>query len=136
MPLSITTYLGDLRTSSFYSISGKELITDAPVESGGKGESFTPTDLLVTALANCMLTNMGILATRMKINIEGTTCSITKIMAVNPRRIGEIHALLTFPVKLSVKEKSMLENATKTCPIFYSLHADIKVQLEMEYPVH
>jgi putative redox protein len=130
---SIITYLGDLRTESTHKQSGEKIITDAPVDNKGKGEAFSPTDLLATSLGNCMLTIMGIAARERDINIEGTTCAITKIMAVDPRRVSEIHAELNFPFSCTDKEKAILEHAAKTCPVFYSLHPDILKLITFKY---
>ena len=125
-----TTYLGDLRTEAIHVQSGEELITDAPVDNQGKGEYFSPTDLVATALASCMLTIMGIIARRYDFNIDGTKVKSTKIMADSPRRIGEIIVELDFPEKAySDKEKSLIQQAAKICPVAMSLHPDIKQTL-------
>src|SRR6201999_104810 len=94
-----TTYLGGLRTEATHLQSGTKIITDAPVDNHGRGEAFSPTDLLATSLGNCMLTVMGIAAQTHGINMDGTTCSITKIMAADPRRVAEIQAIVNFPKK-------------------------------------
>lgn len=85
-----TKYLGELRTEATHVSSGNILVTDAPVDNKGRGEFFSPTDLVATALASCMLTIMGIASDQYEFSIEGVSCRITKIMADNPRRIGEI----------------------------------------------
>lgn len=131
---STITYLGDLRTESTHIQSGEKIITDAPIDNKGKGEAFSPTDLLATSLGNCMLTILGIAARERNINIEGTTCAITKIMAANPRRVSEIHAEISFPCSCTDKEKAILEHAAKTCPVFYSLHPDILKLITFTYP--
>ncbi|MFC6858818.1 OsmC family protein [Zunongwangia atlantica] len=120
------TYLGSLRTEAEHLQSGTKIITDAPVDNHGKGESFSPTDTVATALATCMLTIMGIKAEAMEISIEGTTAEVTKTMAAEPRRISKIEVVLTLPKKFDEKEMKILENAAKTCPVFYSLHPDIE----------
>lgn len=120
------TYLGSLRTEAEHLQSGTKIITDAPVDNHGKGESFSPTDTVATALATCMLTIMGIKAQAMEISIEGTTAEVTKTMAAEPRRISKIEVVLTLPKKFDEKEMKILENAAKTCPVFYSLHPDIE----------
>jgi putative redox protein len=127
------TYIGDLRTEATHLQSGEKIITDAPVDNKGKGEAFSPTDLLATSLGNCMLTIMGIAARERDINLEGTTCSITKVMAQNPRRVGEIHAEISFNCLLDDQQKKILEHAAKTCPVFYSLHPDIKKEIKFKY---
>ena len=83
-----STYLGDLRTEATHLQSGTKIITDAPTDNQGKGEAFSPTDLLAESLASCMLTTMAILGGKQGINIDGTTCEVTKIMAANPRRVA------------------------------------------------
>jgi len=125
-----TTYLGELRTRATHVQSGEELLTDAPIDNQGKGEYFSPTDLVATALASCMLTIMGIIATRHNINIEGTKVKSTKIMTDSPRRIGEIILEFDFPgTPYSEKEKTLLEQSAKTCPVAMSLHPDIKQKI-------
>ena len=127
MPTSFTRYLGELRTEATHIQSGKTVITDAPVDNQGKGEAFSPTDLLATALSSCMFTIMGIAARTHQINIEGATCSTTKIMATEPRRVMEVIIEFNFPpLNLSSKEKELLENAAKHCPVAKSLHTDLK----------
>lgn len=133
MATSTVTYLGDLRTEATHLRSGEKIITDPPVDNQGKGEAFSPTDLLATSLGNCMLTIMGIAARERNWNIEGTTCTITKIMAAEPRRVSEIHAEVSFPYSFSDKEKTVLEHAAKTCPVFYSLHPDIRKIITFKY---
>jgi len=133
MATSTIKYLGDLRTEATHIQSGDKIITDAPLDNNGKGEAFSPTDLLATSLASCMLTIMGIAARGRTINIDGTTCEITKVMAAEPRRVSEIHAALNFVNPYTDKEKAVLENAAKTCPVFYSLHPDIKKVITFNY---
>ncbi|MBC8053846.1 MAG: OsmC family protein [Sphingobacteriaceae bacterium] len=133
MATSTVTYLGDLRTEAIHLQSGEKIITDPPVDNKGKGEAFSPTDLLATSLGSCMLTIMGIAASERNIDIAGTTCSITKIMAAAPRRVSEIHAEVILPSSLSEKERAILEHAAKTCPVFYSLHPDIEKIMTFKY---
>jgi putative redox protein len=134
MATSKITYTGDLRTSSIHLKSGNEIITDAPVDNQGKGEAFSPTDLLATSLGNCMLTIVGITARAHHFNIDGTTAEITKIMAENPRRVVEIIVNLQFPSNnYTEKEKAIIEHAAKTCPVSYSLHPDIKQNITFNY---
>lgn len=128
MSTSKVIYNGGLRTTSTHLQSGIEIITDAPIDNQGKGEAFSPTDLLATSLANCMLTIMGIAARTHEIDMDGTTAEVTKVMATEPRRVSEIHVNFTFPKKAdySDKQKKILEHAALTCPVHYSLHPDIK----------
>lgn len=121
-----TVYQGTLRTQAKHVQSGTEILTDAPVDNQGKGEAFSPTDLLAASLGSCMLTIMGITAREHQINIENTTCEITKVMVANPRRVGEIDVKLNFPEKYSDKQQKILERAALTCPVYLSLHPDVK----------
>lgn len=129
MATSRVTYLGDLRTSSEHLLSGATIITDAPIDNHGKGEAFSPTDMVANSLATCMLTVMGIKATEMKVDFSGSTAEITKIMAADPRRIAEIH--ITFEMNLVADEKTrtILERTAMTCPVHFSLHPEIKKEI-------
>lgn len=124
---STVIYSGNLRTNATHFKSGTQIETDAPLDNKGKGEKFSPTDLVATALASCMLTIMGIKARDHNINIEGTACEIQKIMESNPRRIGEIKIDMTLHGQdsYSDKEKAILENAALTCPVFKSLNDNL-----------
>jgi len=106
--------------------SGTQIETDAPVDNKGKGERFSPTDLVATALASCMCTLMGIAANTHDISIDGIVCEVEKIMAANPRRIAEIKVTVKMPNtnSYSDKEKLILERAAITCPVYMSLHPD------------
>ncbi|MDR3696282.1 OsmC family protein [Mucilaginibacter sp.] len=121
-----TTYLGDLRTEATHLQSGTKIITDAPLDNQGKGEAFSPTDLLAAALGSCMLTIMGIKARASNIDIVGTTMSITKIMAADPRRVSEIVINFKFPKAYTEKEQLLLERSALTCPVIFSLNEDLK----------
>lgn len=134
MATSKITYNGGLRTSSVHERSGNVIITDAPVDNKGKGEAFSPTDLLATSLGNCMMTIMGIAAGEHGFNIDGATCEITKVMGENPRRVVEIIAVLQFPANgYSDKDKTIIERAAYTCPVFYSLHPDLKKTISFNF---
>ncbi|WP_068837957.1 OsmC family protein [Pontibacter akesuensis] len=128
-------YNGGLRTTAQHLASGNSIITDAPVDNNGKGEAFSPTDLVSAALGSCMMTIMGIVANRSDIDIEGMEVEITKIMAADPRRIGEVVVDFTMPAgkSYSDKEKAMLENAARTCPVALSLHPDTKQTVNFRY---
>ena len=130
-----TTYLGDLRTEATHLQSGTKIITDAPIDNQGKGEAFSPTDLLAASLGSCMLTIMGIKARASNIDIDGTTISITKIMAADPRRVGEIVINFKFPKEYTEKEQLLLERAALTCPVYYSLHEDLKKTVDFGWKV-
>lgn len=127
-------YLGDLRTEATHLASNNKIITDAPIDNHGKGEAFSPTDLLCSSLASCMLTIMGITANTHNINIKNTEIKATKIMANDPRRVIEIIIEMNFPTNsYSEKEKQMLMNAAKTCPVAKSLHPDIKQTISFNF---
>lgn len=134
MKTSEVIYQGDIRTEAVHLLSQKILVTDGPLDNFGKGEAFSPTDLLATSLACCMLSIMGIVSKRDGIEIEGTKASVTKIMEANPRRVGEIVVEIQFPPKLyTAKEKQLLENAALTCPVAKSLHPDLKQTVHFFY---
>jgi uncharacterized OsmC-like protein len=134
MKTSKITYKGNLRTEATHNRSGQTIITDAPLDNNGKGEAFSPTDLLATSLGNCMLTIMGIVAGRNGLDIDNTTIDVTKIMAENPRRVAEIVIEFNMPKNTySEKDKTLLENAAKTCPVAKSLHPDIKQTIIFNY---
>ena len=121
------TYTGSLHTTAVHTLSDTTIATDAPRDNNGLGEAFSPTDLVATALGSCMLTLMGIKAKQMNIAIDGTTVEINKIMNTDPRRIGEIQVTLHFPTNgYTDKDKKILENSAMTCPVFLSLHPDVK----------
>ncbi|WP_428225767.1 OsmC family protein [Flavobacterium sp.] len=126
MATSKVTYLGDLRTSSIHINSGSEIISDAPLDNNGKGEAFSPTDTVANALASCMFTVMGIKAREMEVDFSGATAEVTKIMGTEPRRITEIHVTFEMNLEADEKIKTILERTAMTCPVFYSLHPDIK----------
>lgn len=125
--ISEIEYLGGLRTTSIHLRSGQQIITDAPTDNNGKGEAFSPTDLLSTSLGCCMLTIMGIVADRHAIPLEGTKVAITKIMGTEPRRVVEIVVEMVIPGQsLPQKDKHLIEQAALTCPVAKSLHPDLK----------
>ncbi len=125
-----TTYLGGLRTEATHVQSGTTILTDAPVDNKGKGEAFSPTDLLAEALAGCILTTMGIAADVHGIDMDNTTAEVTKVMAPNPRRVAEVIVNLQFPKTYTDKEKAILEKAALTCPVHVSLHPDVKKTID------
>jgi uncharacterized OsmC-like protein len=129
-----TKYLGNLRTESVHVKSLNRVITDAPVDNKGKGEAFSPTDLLATSLAACMLTIMGIAADNAKLNIEGVECDVTKIMAANPRRVSEIVVVFNFAKNnFSEEEKKILRDAAHSCPVAQSLSKDLKQNITFNF---
>lgn len=130
-----TIYQGDLRTRAKHLQSGNELITDAPTDNQGRGEAFSPTDLLATALGSCMLTIIGIAAKTHGFNIDGTEVRITKIMASNPRRVAEVVVEFFFPKtqSYSKKERILIEKAALECPVAKSVHPDLKQTVSFNY---
>ena len=134
MKTSKIKYLGNLRTESTHLQSGNTILTDAPIDNNGKGEAFSPTDLLATSLGCCMMTIMGIVAQRHALNVEGTTIEITKIMEANPRRVGEIIVEFNMPKNnYSAKDRDLLEQAAHTCPVAKSLSAELKQTVIFNY---
>ncbi|WP_335964512.1 OsmC family protein [Galbibacter sp. PAP.153] len=126
MPTSIVTYLGALRTKCVHLKSSNSFITDAPTDNNGKGEAFSPTDTVATALASCMLTVMGIKARDMDVELTETTATVTKTMAADPRRISKIEVVFDIPVHVDEKNRKILEKTANTCPVHHSLHPDIE----------
>ena len=136
MPTVKTTYLGDLRTNSTHLQSGNQLITDAPTDNMGKGEAFSPTDLLATATGTCILTTMAIVAQRDGIELSNSEVEVTKIMTQTPpRRVArlEINLKMKSNVVLSDEQIKKLENTAHKCPVSLSLHPDVEQILTFEW---
>lgn len=134
MPTAEIIYEGDLRCTATHLASGVKIITDAPVDNHGKGEAFSPTDLMATSLGNCMLTIMGIAEKTHGFSIKGTRCVITKVMANDPRRVAEVHVELFFPSNnYSEKQKEVLIRIANTCPVALSLHPDLKQVIKINW---
>tara|TARA_A100001011_G_scaffold143384_1_gene151438 strand:+ start:50 stop:451 length:402 start_codon:yes stop_codon:yes gene_type:complete len=131
---SKVTYEGDLRTKAFHIQSGKSIVTDAPVDNEGKGEAFSPTDLVATALASCMLTIMGIVAKRNNVELKGTTAEVEKIMGAMPRQISEIKIKILFNKNFDKITKRKLESAALTCPVSNSLNKNLEESIKFIYP--
>ena len=121
-------YEGELRTTATHLQSSTSIETDAPVDNQGKGERFSPTDLLATSLGCCMLTIMGIKARDMQIDLKGVTIDIQKHMKPDPRRVVGVDVTFHFPKNLALdeKQKTILQNAALTCPVAKSIHPDIQ----------
>ena len=132
--ISKIEYKGELRTEAVHLRSGKRIITDAPIDNQGKGEAFSPTDLVATALGSCMMTIMGIVAEREGIILNGTTAEVEKVMHTSPRRIGEVKIKIKFIQKLNRDQKDKLERAAKSCPVSGSLSENLKETVEFIYP--
>lgn len=126
MITSRITYLGELRTSSQHLRSGSEVISDAPVDNHGKGEAFSPTDLLANSLGSCMITIMGLKAAGLGVDITGMTADITKHMQAEPRMVSKIEVVLNMNIQADEKTQTILERAAMTCPVYLSLHPDIE----------
>lgn len=127
-------YQGDLRCKATHGPSGTELSTDAPKDNQGRGESFSPTDLVATALGTCMLTIMGIAARTHNIDISGATATVAKEMtAAAPRRIQRLVVKIHVPHALSPADREKLERAAYTCPVHKSLHPDVEVPVEFTW---
>lgn len=127
-------YRGSLRTEDTHIRSGKMIITDAPPDNNGKGEAFSPTDLVCAALSSCMMTLMGMVAEREGIDMTGMTSEITKIMASNPRKIAEIQIVFSRRgLAASDVQRQKLMHAAKTCPVALSLSAGIMQTVEFKF---
>jgi uncharacterized OsmC-like protein len=121
------SYLGSLRTQAAHLKSGNTILTDAPVDNNGKGEAFSPTDLVCAALSSCMMTIMGILAEREKIDLTDLTSDIVKIMGSNPRKIAEIQITFSHQNLIATEDqKQKLKHAARTCPVALSLSETLK----------
>jgi uncharacterized OsmC-like protein len=132
--ISTVVYKGDLRTEATHIKSGETIITDAPIDNQGKGEAFSPKDLVATALASCMITIMGIVAKRDGIKMVGTRAEVEKIMGMDPRRISEIRIKIQFAFPVEEKDRLKLERAAHTCPVSGSLHENLNEIVTFIYP--
>ena len=127
-------YQGDLHCKATHGPSGTVLSTDAPKDNQGRGESFSPTDLVATALGSCMLTIMGIAARTQNIDITGATASVDKEMtAAAPRRIQRLTVKIHVPHSLSEVDREKLERAARACPVHKSLHPDVEMPIEFNW---
>ena len=130
-------YEGGLHCAAIHGPSKQALTTDAPVDNGGRGAAFSPTDLVATALGTCMATIMGLVAQRNHLNIDGLQIQVIKEMTADPvRRIGSLKTRLVFPqgTALSATDRAKLEAGAKACPVKQSLHPDVKTPIEFVYP--
>lgn len=126
------SYKGNLRTEAIHLKSGNVIVTDAPVDNKGKGQAFSPTDLASTSLASCILTIMGIAASKHNIDMEGVEATVNKVMDSNPRRIKQIVISLKMPSNdYTSVQKKILEAAAHHCPVGLSLHPDTEEVLEI-----
>ncbi len=132
---STVIYEGELRTVARHNASGTRIETDAPVDNQGRGEKFSPSDLVATALGSCILTIMGQKARDLKIDLTGTEIEIQKTMKPDPRRISGIALTFHFPagLHLSTKQQTILQRVVSTCPVCYSIHPEIEVQVNYNW---
>jgi putative redox protein len=127
-------YQGNLRCSARHVDSGATLLTDAPKDNMGNGESFSPTDLVAAALGTCMLTIMGIAAQRMQLDLSGATVVVTKEMSQAPiRRIARLAVTVRVPTRLTEEQRQKLQNAASTCPVHKSLHPDVQTPINFHW---
>lgn len=130
---SKVTYIGDLRTTSVHLQSGTEILSDAPKDNHGKGEAFSPTDLVANSLATCMISIMGIKSRDLNVDLTGSTVEVTKIMQAEPRKIAKIITVLNMNIAADDKTKIILERAAMTCPVLLSLHPDIEKEVTFNW---
>jgi uncharacterized OsmC-like protein len=130
---SKVTYIGELRTTSVHIQSGTEILSDAPKDNHGKGEAFSPTDLVANSLATCMISIMGIKSRDLNVDLTGSTVEVTKIMQAEPRKIAKIITVLNMNVQVDDKTKTILERAAMTCPVMLSLHPDIEKEVTFNW---
>jgi putative redox protein len=129
------TYQGGLRCEATHGPSGQRLVTDAPVDNHGKGESFSPTDLVATALGTCISTVMGIVAEREKIDLTGLRITVQKEMSAEPpRRIARLITRVEMPEGLTEQQRAKLEKTAHTCPVHQTLQGKVDLPIEFVYP--
>ncbi|TGE27479.1 OsmC family protein [Hymenobacter metallicola] len=133
MSTATARYTGKLRTEAVHTASGTTIFTDAPVDNHGRGEAFSPTDLVSASLGACMMTIMGIVAERHQLDMTGVSFEVNKHMASEPRRIAQIDVNFRLPASLSDKDRALLENAARTCPVALSLNPEIRQEVQFSY---
>lgn len=128
------SYEGDLHCSAVHMPSGNRIVTDAPVDNNGRGQAFSPTDLMATALASCVATVIGIVAKRKEIAVEGVTVVVRKFMSSDqPRRISRLELDVSLPLPASHPDRKILESAARGCPVHHSIHPDIEVEMSWRW---
>jgi uncharacterized OsmC-like protein len=132
---SKVTYLGDLRTSSEHIQSGTVILSDPPTDNNGRGEAFSPTDLLANSLGSCMMIVMAIKARDLDIDLTGTTVEVTKFMQAEPRKIAKIGIVMNMTIAIDAKNKIILERTAMNCPVLLSLNPDIEKDIVMNWLV-
>ena len=134
MNTATARYAGNLRTEATHVASGTVIQTDAPIDNHGRGEAFSPTDLVTAALGSCMMTIMGIVAERHEWDLVGSTYAVVKHMSKEaPRRIAQIDVTFNLPATLTPADRTLLERSAHTCPVTLSLHPDIVQNVVFEY---
>mgnify|MGYP002014644932 FL=1 len=133
MSTSTILYKNNLRTEATHTASGQVILTDAPIDNNGKGEAFSPTDLVATALASCMITIIAIAAEKNNIDVSKTSANVKKIMGSNPRTISDIVVEVKMSKDLTQKDRIRLEKAALACPVHKSLHPDMKKEVTFTY---
>lgn len=133
MTTATVIYQGSLRTAATHQASQNQIITDAPIDNHGKGEAFSPTDLVATALASCMMTIMGIKAHEMNIDLSGMHASVEKIMSASPRRIAEVIINIHIPQQLDNQTKQILQGVAHACPVAQSVHPEMLQNVSFSY---
>jgi uncharacterized OsmC-like protein len=134
--ISTVTYQGELRTEALHLRSMQSIVTDAPLDNQGKGEAFSPTDLMSTSLACCAMTIMGIKARDLGLDLTGTRIEVEKVMASDPRRVAAIHVAFHFPSNLDPDDRLRIERAGLTCPVAKSLHPDLQQHFVFHWPTN
>ena len=131
-------YESNLRCTATHLQSGTVIETDAPTDNKGKGEKFSPTDLLCTSLGTCIITTIAIKARDLNIDVSDSDLEVTKYMVSDPRRVGQIDVNVKFLTSLSINEndKAILERTGNNCPVAKSIHPDIKVNIAYEWPLN
>jgi uncharacterized OsmC-like protein len=127
------TYLGDLQTTSIHLQSGTEILSDAPTDNNGKGEAFSPTDLVANALGSCMISIMAIKSKDLNVNLEGSMVEVTKIMQAEPRKIARIEIIMNMAIAADDKTKIILERTAMNCPVLLSLNPDIEKDITINW---
>lgn len=130
------TYQGNLRCKAVHLQSSSTIETDAPTDNRGKGERFSPTDLLCVSLATCMITTMGIKAADMKLDLSNSKADVQKHMASDPRRVARIEVTVSLPGNINEKERLILEKTGSNCPVAKSVHPDIELDLKYEWDLN
>jgi putative redox protein len=132
--MATTEYLGELRTRAIHLKSGNAITTDAPTDNNGKGEAFSPTDLVSAALSSCMMTIMGMLAEREEIDLKGLRSEVIKVMSASPRKIAEIKINFSHPNLVATEvQKQKLKNAARTCPVALSLSENLIQTISFDF---